>query len=72
LSLDIRADVRGGLRKRGRGGPLGPDEPNGPNHGGFRRGTVDPRKWDAYLFDPDHPQDEGKDDGPKVERTIHD
>ncbi|MBA3490770.1 MAG: hypothetical protein H0T55_01660 [Rubrobacteraceae bacterium] len=66
----------------GEDNPLGPDNPGGPNHEWFRRGAVDPRKWDAYLFDPNHPQNEGKakgwldtfgvgkGDGPRVERAI--
>lgn len=43
--------------------PVGPDGPGGPDHGWFRQGTIDLRKFERYLFDPEHPQNEGKAEG---------
>lgn len=48
----------------GRGeGPLGPDDPGGPNAEWFREGRVDPRKFESYLFDPNHVANRGKAEG---------
>lgn len=43
--------------------PVGPDGPGGPDHGWFRQGTIDLRKFERYPFDPDHPQNEDKAEG---------
>lgn len=40
--------------------PRGPDDPGGPNIEWFRLGVVDPRKFDPYLFNPDHPANQSK------------
>ncbi len=62
--------------------PRGPDDPDGPNIEWFRLGVVDPRKFDPYLFNPDHPANQskakgwsntfgiGKGDGPLLELLI--
>ncbi len=44
-------------------GPLGPGDPGGPNHEWFREGTIEPRKFERYLFDPHHRDNEGKAEG---------
>jgi len=54
--------VGSALRRQG-DRPVGPDDPGGPDHGWFRQGTIDLRKFERYLFDPDHPQNEGKAEG---------
>jgi hypothetical protein len=41
----------------------GPDEPGGPNHEWFRRGTIDRRKFSEYLFVARHPFNRGKAEG---------
>ncbi len=59
-----------------------PDEPDGPDHEWFRRAKVDPKKFDLYLLNPDHPANQskakgwretfgiGSGDGPLLERLI--
>lgn len=47
----------------GRGKGMGPGSPSGPDHEWFRRGTIDLRKFELYLFDSGHPQNEGKAEG---------
>lgn len=42
---------------------MGPGDSGGPNHEWFRQGTVDSRKFEHYLFDSTHPQNEGKAEG---------
>lgn len=61
------------------GGPGGPEE---PDIEWSRSGTIDPNKFDPYLFNPEHPQnqdkarlwrsffDVGQGDGPLLERLI--
>jgi hypothetical protein len=40
-----------------------PDEPGGPNHEWFCRGTIDRRKFSEYLFVARHPFNRGKAEG---------
>lgn len=79
---DAKAAAEVQVEETGR--PKGPDDPEGPDHEWFQRGTVEENKFDPYLFNPGHPANQSKargwqrtfglgpGDGPLLERLIRD